>query len=588
MAIDAAAHIVSYNGITFPKAFTTTSVAFRPVYDAAGRTVTHTIATVEVKSQVAAGATQAATLEAIRNALERPGGELVVSGKGLGVFEINTAGNRRDLKFGPCPRMLKWRTLGGDYAAEIVWQCDVTLVECDDAPWAGKAMEFTYRLSISTDEGGYSTRVFSGAITIPMTRVAVANGAIPDTADNYFDRFVPQTLPNFKRKIQRDLDESKAKLTFTVTDEEMAGNPLPEGVVSASASHEMANETAGNFAKWVGTLSGEYELQKGRPRSDAKDIFLALLKDRADADRRDGWDYFPLSFRLSEPQIYGKTSASFSLTYRLVSKRPRPMFDFPSLGIWRPVPGGDWNRWSASLNIARDSRGIAGLRHRAQDDVIVDLCLGNGNALRGGGGGAVLKGAGPLAGNNAPLRWGDIAQAIGAAAVTDPYSSWLRYNCKLVVEPVDGILVHRPLPTNPLAPAALLGRQPGAAGQHQPFSPPVPAVYAAPQATPQPVIQGVGSTGCYLRLVGDAVRIGHEIPPPTLVGVGPNPAYPMNGPEHGTYFETWTGMETTQPVQMATWNLRWFAQLPQGASGVSLKSLPRPDQPTNTYRGSVR
>lgn len=593
-AIGANNDVIIYQGYQFPNSFTSSSTSARFIYDTAGRTVTHTIVTIKVTSKIAAGANQNATLSTIRAALERPGGSLTYTGKGYDI-QVNQNGQPSDVRWGPRPQVLEWKTLGGAYAAEITWQCEVALNNCSNASWQSKLLEYTYSLQIDTDESGYTTKTHSGKIVIPMTRVNVAGGAIPDTADNYFDFVVPPTLPNFKRTISRTLNEAKDTLTFSVTDTEQAGNPLPEGVISAEASHRFNTINTGRpaaiFNRWTATLSATYELVKGKPRSDAFQIFMKMLFDRAAADRRDGFLYFPVSMEISEPEIYGHSGASFSFTYNLMrsDNTGKSQNFFPKSGIWRPVPNSNWNKWTTSLGLARSNRGIAGLRHKASDDVIVDLCLNNGT---GGQSSSVMTGVSGestsvLKTKNPQVSYPILAQGLGIPSQLPVLGSWLEYDCRLIVEPVDHNVYHKPLPissanSNPLDTAvqsSVLSTL---------FSSPAASFYGAPQYSPQTIVQSRGSTDFYLRLVGRAVRAGYEIAPPQIYSVGNGQFMTANHPDAGTYFSTWTAGYTTHPIQAAEWNLRWFIQLPVGNIGINLASPPRPDKPTNIFPGNVR
>ncbi len=575
---------LEYNGLLLEAGATSTTVTAKFVYDAAGRTVTHTVLTIRAKSKVVFGGTQDVAMSAVRVALERPGGVLVFTGKGYDI-EINGAGKPRDVRWGPKPSILEWRTLGGGQGADIVWVCEVALNNCEDAAFTG-ILEYNYTLGLSTDEGGYSVRTVTGTLVIAATRVGVANRAIPDTADNYFDRVCPLPIANYKRTIQRTLNEGKDKLQFTVTDTEMGGNPLPAGVVAASGSHELSTSAQGakGFQIWNGTLSADYEMQKGVARSTAYGYFLTLLADRANGDRPD-WFWMPLSMRIAEPEIYGRKGAAFSMTYTLMRDKHAPpiMWPAPVGALWRPVPGADWNVWAASLPLARGNRGIAGLKHRAADDVIVDLCLNQGAIIQGGRGAQLLLEPGNLDGL---FDWADFARALNVPAQVAPIGSWTKYECRLVVEPVTNRVLHTPLATAPLPPSGSTGT--GESVLRSQFATPRNSAYFAPQVSPPTIVQVAASDSFFVRLVGRAVRIGHEISPPALLLADNSPVHEANDPRHGTFFSTWTAGYTTHPIQAAEWNLRYFVQRAQGSPGLSILSPPRPDEPGNIFRGTVR
>jgi hypothetical protein len=106
--------------------------------------------------------------------------------------------------------------------------------------------------------------------------------------------------------------------------------------------------------------------------------------------------------------------------------------------------------------------------------------------------------------------------------------------------------------------------------------------------SPPSVVQAVASASFYVRLIGRAVRLGHEIQPPTLLLFDNSAVHPANHPSFGTFFSTWTSGLTTHPIQSAEWNLRYFVQRDQGSPGFSIVSPPRPDEPRNINQGTVR
>lgn len=584
-AIPAPDDRLEYNGFRFPDSFTTTTVTAKNIYDASGRTVSYTQLTIKAKSKIVEGADQDVMMDAIRTALERSGGQLFFTGKGYDI-ELNAPGKPRDLRWGPKPQVLEWKTFGAGRAAEISWMVECAINNCDNAAWQNRIMEYTYTLSFSTDEAGYTTKTHTGSITIPMTRNNVNAAGIPDSADNYFDNVVPPALPNFKRTISRTLNEAKDKLSFTVTDTEQAGNPLPPGVINADASHEHNSQPNNKaiFIAWTGTISASYEVVKGKPRSDCMPIFLKLVKSRQEAERAGGFFMIPLSMRIAEPQIYGRQAASFSLTYSLTSINAKDVSSrYATGGLWQRT-GDDWNVWATSVALARANRGLAGLRHLPAAEVLVDLCLNGSSGFAGGG----LAPFNPIQGNQRVVApsWNEIKKTLGVPDQINPLSSWQNYECRLVVEPVDHIVVHKPLPTGPMPNPLQLS--PAANFVQGFFSGNSNSFFAAPQVSPPTIIQSTGSTDLYIRLVGRAVRVGHEIPPPTMISVGGFPVVSANHPSVGTYFSTWTASYTTHPIQAAEWNLRWFVSLPPGALGIQLVSPPRPDEPNNVNSGTVR
>jgi hypothetical protein len=565
-------YLVRYNGFDFT-AYSKTKASFRFVYDQAGRTVKQTDLTLTVESNITDGATQDTSLDNIRAALERPGGQLTVTGLGLGTLAINTAGGRKDIDFGPKPSMLTWTSTGGDYAAHIVWQCTTAVLGCLSSETSEEVMAATFDLNINIDSHGLTTRTIAGQIQIPMTRVSVASGAIPDTADDYIDAYIPRPLPGFIRTLSKSLGKAKNEISFSVTDTEQGGNPLPAGCVAADASHTFSSVGSLVSVIWTGSLSASYTLQKGVPRSKAFQIFMDLAEDRIRGQKAlQGGTFIPTSMVMGEPQIYGPVSALFNLNYKMILPgKQGANIVFPTAGLWRPVPGGDWNIWSASLaNGAQHPRGLAGMTHDADAEAIVDLCLNNSNQLKPRTTSKLVA----IKGGPSPETWAKMKQRFQLPDVPDPGSSWLHWRCWPVVVPVDRNMPHVPLPVKNLTTSTLhTPNFPKGSFDHKgkPFT-------LDDQDSPPPIIQGRASSGYYVHLVGEAIRAYHEIPQPQLLSVGGTGVVPMNHPDYGTYFSQWLGAWTVYPIFGAQWDLRWFVARKPGQDDELIPIYPNPFQ----------
>lgn len=557
---------LTYNGVQF-NSTQLVSVSLRYVEDKAGRTVTNTILTLKVKAKVADGATQDVTLAALKIALERPGQALVYTGAGFGGLSINTAGGNRDLNWGPKPRVLEWHPIGRDYAAEITWQVEVSLIGCANAPFQGRVMEATYGLSLSTDDGGYATRVHSGFIRIPMTRTTA--GAVPDTADNYFEDWVPLLLPGYRRTISRNLDPSHSQLDFTVTDAERAGHPLPPGVVNATGGHTMTSEGKTVSVLWGGSISMTYELARDFPRSAAWEYFLQLCEDRVRAEFARGAILFlPTSMTITEPEIHGKNGAAFTLNYRIAFGNGGGVVvnrAFPLHGLWRGPPNATWEKHSDSLaNSAQHPRGLDRLQHDSRTDRIVDLC-GNERELRG-----VVMGRNQAL-KNVPIdpKWAEVKRRLRIADNPPPESTWLGYESKMVLEPHDRVAHHIPLPDRPMPVESVLR-----AGAFL-FPQRDPPFTLRSQFSPGAITQPIASPVYYVRVIGRGVRYAYEVsrPRPGLIGATVTEA---NDPRMGNYWSQWIGAVTTGNIYCAEWDLRYFIARPLGSGPALLPVLPHP------------
>jgi hypothetical protein len=576
-----AGYVVEYNGFLFPPE-TVTSATFTFVPDAAKRTIVQTTITLTVKSYIMAGATQDATLDAIRAALERPGGSLVVTGIGMGTLDINSANldSRRDLAFGPFPKTLAFQNIGAGRAAHITWQVEVAVMGCLDAADSGVVMEFTSSPTISTDNGGYTTRTITGTLRIPMTRSAVGDPALPDSADGYLERCLPAPCPGFARTVTRAISLDRASLSFTVTDTEMPGSPLPEGVITATASQTHTCSQRGALVLWSVALNASYEVARDKPRSLAKDAFVRLLRDRVQKLRADGWNmFFPTGMTISEPELYGKQAASFSLTFATIKdgidRDAVKAFTFPTGGLWTATAD-DWNRHSQSLaGGAQAARGLVGGRVNAADDRIVDLCLAAPTVT------GQLVPVPPANGQPDDEQWNAIKAAIGFPNNPNPAVTWLFYQCVAEVEERGRLRVHFPLPTGPDPNAGFAPlRTPNFGGGAAPgaFAQSADTFALAGQDSPPPVQQYGGAPGYFVRLIGRALRFSYEIPRPVcppIAGVQPIDA---NDPKLGTFWRSGLVGWTCAGVYAARWNLRVFVPRTAGQTSTLLPVLPHPWQ----------
>jgi hypothetical protein len=567
---------VSYGGYTFNQSSKTRlRLAFVP--DASGRATMETVHTLTVKATIAPAdedpETQKTALQAIRAALEQPGGVLTVTGLGFGDILINQAGGKKDLRWGPRPQFLTFIHHGGGISATVEWVCEFSTLGCDSAPDSGAVKEASHELTLSVDASGYTTRTYNGTFTIPMTRATADDGVPPDTADAYFEQFVPAPMPGFARTVSHTLGRGTETCTYTVTDQELAGNPRPEGCTNARASHQLTSEGTFVAMAWNGTLTAEYELQKGMARSDAWKYFLDLWADRVTAEKDRGATPIPTQIALGEPELYGPGSAAFTLNYRLVySKRAGVDREFPLVGLWRPVPGADWNRWSTSLaNGAQAARGFANLRHRAGDDVIASLCMATGQ-----GAGVGMPDDPGIRNGPIDTPWEEVRRRTGISDSPPPETTWFTYSCIPEVEEVSRTFVHFPLPTGPMDTSTL--RTPGTPGAFPHTDPPYTL---RPQESPAPVVQRGGSPGYFIRLVGYAFRFAYEIPRPQLLSVGGATPVEANHPKLGCYFRAGLVSWTTHPLYAAAWSLRWFVPREQGATSTFIPLAPHPFQQAN-------
>jgi len=547
--------VASYNEYTFPVETITQGVSIKPIMDSSGRTTTHNVYTIKLKATIGEGDEQALTLEEIRSCLTRSGGELIYEGNGFGDISINTATGLKDLVWGPRPTMLEWRPLGGGQAADIIWQVEFAQVDCSGTHNAG-VLEANYKLSFDVDYAGYTTRTHTGFVRIAQSKQGAYSGELKESAESYVDKFLPPTITGFQREsVRRDLDESKCRCDFTVIDKRLSA-AYPPGVARMTASHTLANQDQRKFVRWQSTITASYEMVLGYTKSNAYKYFIELVLDRQKGEReqltRDygGASLFLLSWSMGEPQIFGRESAAFTCVYAWLLDRNKILRGFPTGGLWRPVPNTDFNKWAQSVSLIQP-RGVDGLRHSPQEDVIVDLCLGSSNRSNGSNQAARQR----ANERRADSIFRELQKKLSIPEEISEAASWLGYECFVVVEPDDHAIEHVPLLSQEFTPLAGSGAKGGLAG---------------PTSSPPNLVQYSAARTYVVRLVGRALRVGYQVPQPILESYGGKPVMPANGPEHKSFWAEGLVGYTTHPIYAAQWDLRWVVLRGQTPLGGTL------------------
>src|SRR5262249_10192707 len=153
------------------------------------------------------------------------------------------------------------------------------------------------------------------------------------------------------------LDEAKTRLDWSITDEEVGPNYLPEGVVSGRVSHTVRSENPRGLYMWVATLDAEFEVARGKPPESAWPAFFALAQQRIRCtqaamvsdfkvgDKATKGVVIPLSVQLEEPDVFGRPVSRFSLSYSILQPFSNIL---KASALWTPTDT-SWDRWSASL-----------------------------------------------------------------------------------------------------------------------------------------------------------------------------------------------------------------------------------------------
>lgn len=607
--------ICSYNGFTFdPLTALTTGLSVTPVEDATGRTVAYNKIYLKVRCEVIGQPTDAAVLGA-RQKLTKYGGVLVYSGRGIGPLSINT-GRVRDIKFGPKPRVLSITPLGYKNACTIEWEVDVHIPECPDAKYSLGFLELSYKMEFHIQPNGRVNQTVSGELKIPNNRTLPGSDSVLDSPDLYREKIAPPVPYWFHREWQPwRIDTARTSLGFGWTDKEFGKNVFPPGIVNIDASNSARQRKEGAaLVQMVGTIRARITLAADADTSMAEKAFFYIVKKRFSDRKKAKYKgnrgvtvgYVPMSYEFTEPDIFGQdTVCEFSMSY-LITGTSLDTY-LRDTGLWEPIYGEqtDWSKWYGTVqNSAMGAYGLSRITFTPNADQIVDLCQNSPDGLR------------PIGAAKPVTR--DQLGEFGFPPI-DEAGSWLKYSCFLRIESDAGTveiqeLATKAMPTPPtsstpavllppsttpteIAPAprpvahdwagfaiiAGLGGQPvggtqgggsqggstsgsgGSGGAGNPVLPPTPT---SPSVSADSTwIQRRTSPMTVIYLYGEALRVGFEIPPPSLGDVGGVKPVISNRVDKGEGFSTGqVDMTATGvPIYGAKWRLRYV--LPQNPAG---------------------
>lgn len=592
---------VVYGAFQFPADTLTTELSVRPVWDRAQRTVIYNRIRIGLRCRLTGRAIDANVREATR-ILSKPAYPLLYAGRGYG-FAVNVGGVR-DVVWGPKPVELSVKPLGGGNAVELTWTVEACVPDAAVAKYQFAGMEFGFTVTYDVDGSGYTTREYEAYLVIPQTRRNALDRTLTDTADRYREDIYPPQVEGFRRipgTTTVSLDKCRIDLRGC-QDIQMPPNVPPPGVIEVTGSHTISNPKPVNMKEWTGTVEASYEIARNQRASwvNAAVAFWALVGDRVKhlidrsvtlgpSELRAGLPgetqepprvpcLVPLTFTMSEPEIYGKTVARFALAYRFTDIGLGELIG--RSGLWTPVKGSNWREWAASVEGILGSRGHAGLILDVGDDKIVDL-------LQPGLPVTDLSNR-----RRRALERNPAAVPPGVFPEPTPEGSYLYYKNEVFFECDNGIAPVSTLPTELRSDQGDMFGGGAAVNLGDVGRMTVNGIYAAllqvpgfgfynPPARPgtKPKTGGQAQRRAkqsgYLYLIGMAVRVRYGIPTPALTRWGDKPLTPANRPGMGE--GVWAGAvgNVGYPVYRSAWRLRyWCEEIPAGVA------LPVPPNPT--------
>ena len=497
--------------------------------------------------------------------LTQPAGAFTYYGRGIGDVSINIRG-AVDCTWGPFPEMVSLKP-HNDQTVAITWSVEFNIPTCGDARYTGP-MEFQYDTVIGIDTGGVSDRTYKGFLRIAQNRRRQGDHTVRTSADEYREKINPPLLAGFRRG-ERNFTTSadKCRLDFSISDTELRGpNVPPPNVVEADAEHSLSTAQAGRLYEYMGSLSATYTIPKGNDLGvfDAIAVFKATLEDRLSGLRKAGVlkvfkkkpGILPVSFSATDASIYQEVRVRLDMKYRLVGVRLADILN--SGGLWRPVPGSDWDKWSSSLVIPWGPRGGAGLKgYYPGEEQIVDLCARIPPD-------PIVTTTRPRPRIKPPRP---SMQPASPATVFPPPAaaeSWLSYSAMTRVETDSGTVVGKTLPGSPIRDATAAAGWNASSGMGQSQDQvvaPNDAHLQLGRTSGETFTQQRTSPTVFVFLSGYAVRAGYQIPTPELVSVNGAELVACNRADRGEYFEQGIvgqgGLDGGVPIYGAKWNLRY-------------------------------
>ncbi len=366
-----------YNGFQF-NPYSEISVNAQMQDDDSGRVTLYNRYRVRVETTIYAEELDApgiagSTFKRLRDRLSKKGQALVIYHLGFHdeAYDVNLSpSGRRDVTFGPHPRLIAWDPVGEQNAVHVVWECEFMVSACDR--WDG-LMSLNYSIQTRIDMAGYTTRTVSGHLEIAMTR----NGdRIPDTADKYRDRVSIPALPNFQREHHWALSLDKRRADFSIVDTEIRSpNPYAPGVIQIQGNHSVGWARR-QSAQLPQTIRASIELAQGVARSRAWEVFKAIVESRLKA-AREAKGVFIESVHCDESLF--SNNFTFTLNYRTYVDPGKSILTalsglFASTGIGSLLELSTWEQWKESVAKLQSHRGQANLKHDVSQDQLIDLC----------------------------------------------------------------------------------------------------------------------------------------------------------------------------------------------------------------------
>jgi len=353
------------------------SFSFTPVYDDAGRSITHLSGVVDIRTDLLGTSESNSSTQAdtIRQKLEEPGKALSIKGMGAG-FSVDPV----DIVGGPKPQVIGWNPVGGERAWEVVWRCEFNFKPSDSSAGFGDLdwKAFNFQNSWSNDFEGQCTRTITGYVDLPQKVQAGGKHRVAAEVRRKIKHLVPDGFRLTENGFRENLAKNRIDFTFTI--DQFNAEAFPAGITAATGVYGI-DGTGLALIRGSATMGMTLTTAPGVSKRRALEVFLEYVNQQA-AHLRGGAAtggsladaggasraVILASFRVQH-QLWTRTT-SFSASYTLTASLASLMADGH---VWSPVPGSNYQQWKASIEPLWDNTGNAGLTAHPEEDIIIDI-----------------------------------------------------------------------------------------------------------------------------------------------------------------------------------------------------------------------
>ncbi len=282
---------LSYNGVVF-SVLQHTQIKTNVVQDDAKRTTKWVETTLTVIGYVTLlrDKTTDVVWANLRKKLTEHGQTLIYTGKGYGDLIVNLSGNKgiKDAAYGPVPKILSFKPMGGAASAQIEWEVTVHIPEVDNI-FPQTVAQYNYEAAITYDDEGYSQVSIRGVLEIQATRRPSLR-TIQDMVDAQRQVWTDIAFDLTKFRVVRrnfNISRDKRVMDWEFMAEELPPMDLPFGATKARGTMSVApfRPFGGNRfilfgTVWTCTLKATYTIRKDFPPRVAALNFFSLLQFR--------------------------------------------------------------------------------------------------------------------------------------------------------------------------------------------------------------------------------------------------------------------------------------------------------------------